>query len=63
MAYIVDLCPTFGISRKCEYTSDWDGKSRFLSAQADPFTGVKGEEKASARFVRNDGRWRCLRHG
>jgi hypothetical protein len=29
---------------------------RFLSAQADPFTGVKGEELRSACSVRNDGR-------
>ena len=28
---------------------------RFLSAQADPFAGAKGEEKASACCVRNDG--------
>ena len=29
-------------------------QERFLSAQADAFTGSEREEKASARFVRND---------
>src|SRR5260370_31752331 len=30
-------------------------EERFLCAQADPFEGAKGKEKASACFVRNDG--------
>ena len=30
-------------------------EERFLSAQTDAFTGSEREEKASARFARNDG--------
>jgi hypothetical protein len=33
---------------------------RFLSAQADHFTGVKWKEKASACSVRNDGGGWCV---
>ena len=42
----------------CATKDESDGKrseERFLSAQADPFTGVKGKKK-SACSVRNDGR-------
>src|SRR6266851_7866118 len=35
-------------------TSGVHPPERFLSAQADPFAGAKGEEKASACSVRND---------
>jgi len=54
--------PLGGVSAKSESTGqieeeeeEEEEEERFLTAQADPFAGAKGEEKASACSVRNDG--------
>ncbi len=40
--------------RRFGETVEASGEERFLSSQADHFTGVKWKEKTAACFVRND---------
>jgi hypothetical protein len=51
------------ISKGCATRLKPRDKERFLSAQADPFAGAKGKEKASACSVRNDRKSRVLSSG